>query len=157
MQLDSIIASLLNGYTRLGSAERAARRGVLAGDQSSGNPFSRQGNGGGLVTISAPEVPSPTVLSPQLFSPSNQVDKAEISAPARAANLLNDGSNSDSTATTPNAGALVESFIRKRAILAYRSPQKAGQGNFDFTLDVEVAYRVLQFVPAQGGTVDVKA
>ncbi len=60
------------------------------------------------------------------------------------------------TRETPEGASIVESFIRQRAVLAYRFPQQSPGGpQIDFTLEVEVAYRVIDIIP--GGLVDEEA
>ena len=138
MQIDGIISSLLGGQTSLGRAERRARLDARAGYQAGGDPrFQRQ-------PIFTPSVRTPQVQSPVANSPAtSRQDAAEFSPAA-----VSGGEQS-------GPGALVESFVRQRAIFTYRSPQRPNQGSFDFTLDVEVAYRVVQFVPA-GTNLDVQ-
>jgi hypothetical protein len=59
-----------------------------------------------------------------------------------------------SQAADPSAGGgrILDAFIRKRAILAYHLPQQTPNGpSIDLTFDVEVAYRVIDVLPAGQG------
>lgn len=54
-------------------------------------------------------------------------------------------------------GALVESFVRQRSIMQIALPIQtaSGQGVFSLTVDVERAYRVIEYIP--GLSADVQA
>jgi hypothetical protein len=54
-------------------------------------------------------------------------------------------------------GAIVDSFVRQRSIYQIALPIQtaSGQGFFSLTVDVERAYRVIEFLPGQ--TTDTKA
>lgn len=54
-------------------------------------------------------------------------------------------------------GALVESFVRQRSIMQIALPIQtaSGQGVFSLTVDVERAYRVIEYIP--GLNADVQA
>lgn len=99
-----------------------------------------------MAGVDAPEEPSPAEAS--------DGDTVELTSaggsPATAP---------DQPKTDPNAAlaGLVEKFIRKRAIFAYSQPSKVPGGpSFDFVMEVEVAYRVIE--PTQPGTtLDIQA
>ncbi|MGQ0627885.1 MAG: hypothetical protein ACT4PL_07265 [Phycisphaerales bacterium] len=142
MAIEGLIGTLLGGYTTIGGAQRAAQRDVRAGGGTAGDPGSSRGGVFGLA-LRAPTI---KVNSPQGVT---GVDRAEVSPNARVASLLAGSGGGE------GPSALVESFVRQRATFAYRSPQVQGRASFDLSFDVEVAYRVVQLVPA-GSVVDVQ-
>lgn len=57
-----------------------------------------------------------------------------------------------------DGASIVDSYIRKRATVAYRFPQQNPYGpQIDLTFDVEVAYRVIDIVPNGGQVLDLEA
>jgi hypothetical protein len=151
--------SLIGTPNTISGAERRARLQLRASQAAAdGNAERRRAAVAGL---------GPTVKAPASREseprPIRTIDLAELSRgalavggvlAAEAANTTLGRAGEEGEAQGQAGGALVESFIRQRAIFAYRSPQTS-QGQFDFTLDVEVAYRVIQYVP--GGTLDTQA
>jgi len=66
--------------------------------------------------------------------------------------------SADDPAADPSSQgfSVVESFIRKRAVMSYRLPQAGPNGaQADFTIELEVAYRVIDVIP--GGLLDTQA
>ncbi|MBL8990867.1 MAG: hypothetical protein JNJ48_04725 [Phycisphaerae bacterium] len=98
-----------------------------------------------MAAVDAPQEPSPE-------SPAG--DTVELTSAGAETAPAPDQPKPD-----PNAAltGLVEKFIRKRAIFAYSQPSKIPGGpSFDFVMEVEVAYRVIE--PTQPGTtLDIQA
>lgn len=74
--------------------------------------------------------------------------------------LAGSGSASGAGASAPQSqdagGSILESFYRRKATIAYHFPQQNAFGpSIDYTFEVEVAYRQIDFIPA-GSTVDTQ-
>ncbi len=153
MRIDDIVNQLLAPLQRQGG-----RKSVLGLDSQ--NQDSSGFAGRGRLTVPQTErtfssTPRTTVNRPAA------TDQAELSPQARSRASLAASNRRSSApvaqdpqalqeawAGNPDGVSIIDSFIRQRAIIAYRFPARdAFSPSVDFTLDIEVAYRRIDIVP----------
>jgi len=152
MQVDAFtnsVFALTGGQTTIGGAQRRQRLAAGAADNASRDPSQqRQSAVPGVARTRAATSPRATPATTRAS------DSASISPRAKSANLQSGEPAPASGGRITAGGAIVERFVRQRAVLAYQSPVTRF-GSFNLTLEVESSYRVTEYIPP-GGTIDVE-
>lgn len=156
MRIDDIVNQLLAPIQPLQA--QGGRKPILGLDSQ--NQDSSGFSGRGRLSVPQTErtfssTPSATVNRPAA------TDQADLSSLARSRSRLAAAGGrttaptaqdpqalGDPAAGNPDGVSIIDSYIRQRAIIAYRFPARdAYSPSVDFTLDVEVAYRRIDIVP----------
>lgn len=155
MQVDALSNSFLaltGGQSRISGAQRRERLATRAADNASRDPSQQR-------QAAVPTSGRVRAAQPARTSAANRgADTASISPTAKSANLQSTDGSQSTPATTGGritaGGAIVERYVRQRAVLAYQSPTTKF-GSYNLTLEVESSYRVIEYIPP-GGTIDVE-
>jgi hypothetical protein len=119
-------------------------RGVQSLDGGGGNLPGRSNFSG--ATALAPSTPPPNQIT------SEDGDYADLSSLFASRSGAADPAFEQVAPTADpfaNGATILDSFVRKRAILSYRFPQLNPNGpQIDLTFDIEIAYRRIDILPA---------
>ena len=152
MQVDAFtnsVFALTGGQTTIGGAQRRQRLAARAADNASRDPSQqRQSAVPGSGRTRATPAPTGTPAT------TRAADSTTISPRAKSANLQSGSNTPGSGGRITAGGAIVERYVRQRAVLAYQSPVTQF-GSFNLTLEVESSYRITEYIPP-GGTIDVE-
>ncbi|MGD9690665.1 MAG: hypothetical protein AB7K52_13355 [Phycisphaerales bacterium] len=156
MRIDDLI-SIFIPPVPLGGAQGSRRQAVL-GIDTGGGEFS-SGRRGSLAAQPVALASGSATSAPNINTPDgDRADLISLLASRRGLGAAPEPLPADQPADPfANGASVVDAFIRKRAILAYRFPQQNPYGpQIDLTFDVEVAYRVIDILPA-GQSFDAEA